>query len=545
MKNNYENRNVLAGVYYRLSKEDGDKIESDSISNQRLLVTEYASEHGIPIIEEYVDDGYTGSNFDRPDFIRLMSDIEKEIINCIIIKDFSRLGRDYIEMGRLIMRTFPAIGVRIIAINDNYDSINGMDASDEITIPFKNLINDSYCRDISMKVRSQLDNKRKNGQFIGAFAAYGYIKDENDHNHLVIDETASEVVQLIFNMKLDGFNNLQIARKLSELSIPTPYEYKRMMNPNFKNGFSAKYNCNWSDMTVDRILKNEIYTGVLIQGKRRKINYKVKKITNVSSGEWYRTEGAHEAIIPREIFDIVQNLFKRDTRTAPGQDNVSLLSGFVKCADCGQNLIKRSSSYKGEKYFYYHCSSYAKDRSCTSHNIREDKLIDAVKIQIKNVANMLKDNEEIICRIKSTPNDRVSVKLINGQIESVTNEIKRYENMKAKLYMDFKDGLFDDSEFMDMNSNFSNRISEQKEALVKLQEKRSRLINLNISSIPWIKLLLECKDLDDIDRRMLIMIIDSVVVYDKNRIEVKFTNNDEFNELMSVINDIRNKEIVA
>lgn len=545
MKDIFDDSVIKAAAYFRLSRDDGDKMESDSITNQRLLVSEYALEHGITISEEYVDDGYTGSNFDRPDYLRLISDIEEGRINCVIIKDFSRLGRNYIEMGKLMTQYFPAVGVRLISVNDNYDSSREMNASDEIVIPFKNLINDAYCRDISLKVRSQLDNKRKNGQFIGAFAAFGYIKDPEDHNHLVIDETASEVVQLIFNMKLDGYSTLRICSKLSEMSIPTPFEYKRMMNPEYKNGFQPKYCSGWAANTVDRILRNEIYTGVLLQGKRRKINYKLNKITDVNPRNWYRTENAHEAIIPKTIFDYVQKLTTIDTRTAPADEKMALLSGFVKCADCGQNMIHRSSTVGGKKYFYYHCSSYAKDKSCTSHNINEQCLIDAVESQIMQIANMLKESESIIRRIKSASDDRVSIKLINGQIEVATNDIKRYENMKAKLYMDFKDGLFDASEFEDINSNFSGKIKKQKEALEVLRDKKERLLKLSSNSIPWINALLEKGSIETIDRRLLVLLVDRIVVYDKNRIEVIFSNNDEFMEFMDVVNDIRSREAIA
>lgn len=545
MKDIFSDSVIKAAAYFRLSRDDGDKMESDSITNQRLLVSEYAFDQGITISEEYVDDGYTGSNFDRPEYLRLISDIKEGRINCVIIKDFSRLGRNYIEMGKLMTQYFPAVGVRLISVNDNYDSSREMNASDEIVIPFKNLINDAYCRDISLKVRSQLDNKRKNGQFIGAFAAYGYMKDPENHNHLVIDETASEVVQLIFNMKLDGYSTLRICRKLSEMSIPTPFEYKRMMNSEYKNGFQAKYSSSWAANTVDRILRNEIYTGVLLQGKRRKINYKLNKITDVNPKNWYRTENAHEAIIPKTIFDYVQKLTNIDTRTAPTEEKMALLSGFVKCADCGQNMIHRSSTVSGKKYFYYHCSSYARDKSCTSHNINEQCLIDAVESQIKQIANMLKESESIIHRVKSASDDRVSIKLINGQIEVATNDIKRYENMKTKLYMDFKDGLFDASEFEDINSNFSGKIKKQKEALEVLRDKKERLLKLSSNSIPWINALLEKGNIETIDRRLLVLLVDRIVVYDKNRIEVIFSNNDEFMEFMDVVNDIRNREAIA
>ena len=196
-------KNIKAAGYYRLSRDDGDKSESDSITNQKSLISEYAEKNKLSLEDEYVDDGYSGTNFDRPGFIRMMNDIRNGDINCIIIKDFSRLGRNYIEMGKYMTKIFPSMGVRLISINDNYDSLRDNDVSDQIIIPFKNLINDAYCRDISMKIRSQLDIKRKNGQYIASFPLYGYEKDPDNHNHLIIDTVAAEAVQLIFNLKLD------------------------------------------------------------------------------------------------------------------------------------------------------------------------------------------------------------------------------------------------------------------------------------------------------------------------------------------------------
>ena len=191
-------KDLKACGYFRLSREDGDKAESDSIKNQKIMVRDFAERNGIAHIEEYVDDGFTGTNFNRPSFLRLWEDIKAGKINCIIVKDLSRLGRNYIEMGKYLTQWFPQFGVRIIAINDNYDSLDEQNISNQIIVPFKNLINDAYCRDMSIKVRSQLDMKRRNGKFIGSFAVYGYEKDANDHNKLVIDETAAKVVEMIF-----------------------------------------------------------------------------------------------------------------------------------------------------------------------------------------------------------------------------------------------------------------------------------------------------------------------------------------------------------
>ena len=367
-------KGIKACGYFRLSREDGDKSESDSIKNQRILVRDYASKNGFTLIEEYVDDGFTGTNFNRPSFLRLWEDIKAERINCVIVKDLSRLGRNYIEMGKYLTQWFPQFGVRIIAINDNYDSSDEQNTSNQIIVPFKNLINDAYCRDMSIKVRSQLDMKRKMGKFIGSFAAYGYEKDEKDHNKLVIDETAGKVVEMIFNMKLDGYSTLRIVQKLDELGIPTPLEYKRACGKNFNSGFRSKLDSKWSVSSVNRILKNEIYTGTMVQGKHRKINYKVKKSVDVSKQDWIRVENTHEAIVPRGLFEVVQRLMEKDTRVSPNCESVYALSGLVKCADCGQNMIRRMTSRAGKKYYYYYCTTYKYHGGCSSHNISEKVL---------------------------------------------------------------------------------------------------------------------------------------------------------------------------
>ena len=304
--------------YLRLSRDDGDKAESDSIQNQRELINDFLKKHPeIKKVQEYVDDGYSGTNFDRPNFMRMMAEIEKGHIDCVIVKDLSRLGRNYIEMGKYLERIFPMYGVRVIAINDNYDTANESSDADQIVIPFKNLINDAYCRDISMKIRSQLDVKRKNGQFIGSFATYGYMKDPKNKNHLIIDEYAANVVRMIFNMKLEGYSAGTIADHLNESKVLTPMEYKRFCGLNFNGGFQISTDPIWHPNTVTRILKNEVYLGIAVQGKNRKINYKVKESRPIDESKWIRVPGSHDPIIPKEIFDTVQNMLRLDTRTSP------------------------------------------------------------------------------------------------------------------------------------------------------------------------------------------------------------------------------------
>ena len=277
-------KDYKAAIYLRLSKEDGDfsisgeKLESDSISNQRMLIKEYLKKHPeITVVKEYCDDGFTGANFERPDFNRMMEAVRAGLVDCIVVKDLSRFGREYIEAGDYIQKIFPRLGIRFIAINDNYDSAQPGAADNELVLPFKNLMNDSYCRDISIKVRSNLDAKRRNGQFVGSRVVFGYLRSPDNKNQLVIDPVAAPVVQDIFKWKIEGLSPAQIADRLNDANVPSPIEYKKANGSKQRTCFQTKKVALWSAVAIYRILKNEIYTGTLVQGKTTSPNHKVKK----------------------------------------------------------------------------------------------------------------------------------------------------------------------------------------------------------------------------------------------------------------------------
>lgn len=296
MENKQFKKIYHAAIYVRLSKEDGDvagacKAESNSISNQKEFIRDFLKDkEDIVVVSERVDDGYSGSNFERPSFKLMLEDIKKGIVDCVVVKDLSRFGREYIDSGRYIERLFPALGVRFIAINDGYDSLDGKDQSDEIIIPFKNLINDAYCRDISVKIRSHLEVKRKNGEFIGSFAPYGYRKDEENRNRLVIDPVAAGVVREIFRMKLHGMSQDAIAGRLNETGVLSPMEYKNASGSNYQTSFKTGERALWSSVTVRRILENEFYIGNLVQGRQTTPNHKVKKPVVKPEKDWVRVE---------------------------------------------------------------------------------------------------------------------------------------------------------------------------------------------------------------------------------------------------------------
>ena len=306
-----------AAIYVRLSKEDGDvatagKRESNSISNQKDLIKNFLKDKkDIVVVSERVDDGYSGSNFERPAFQMMLEDIKKGIVDCVVVKDLSRFGREYIDAGKYIERLFPALGVRFIAVNDHYDSLEGKSQADEIVIPFKNLINDAYCRDISIKIRSHLEVKRKNGEYIGAFTPYGYQKDSDNKNKLVIDVYAAGIVKEIYRMKLSGMSQTAIANAWNKQGVLSPMEYKHSLGIRIQDNFKTHEQAEWSTMSVKRILGNEVYTGTL-----------------------------------------VQRLLGIDTRTSPNEEKVYPLSGLVVCGDCGAMMIKRDVPAGGKVYAY-------------------------------------------------------------------------------------------------------------------------------------------------------------------------------------------------
>lgn len=532
-------KEMKACGYYRLSREDGDKAESDSIKNQKVLVEDYAAAKGFSLVNEYADDGFTGTNFNRPSFNRLMEDVQAGKVNCIIVKDLSRLGRNYIEMGRYMTRIFPSMGVRLIAINDGYDSIDDENASNQIIVPFKNLINDAYCRDMSMKIRSQLDLKRRMGKFIGSFSTYGYEKDPEDHNHLIIDETAAKVVELIFNMKLDGFGSLAIAKKLNEMKVPTPLEYKRICGLNYACGFRSSQDAAWSVTAINRILRNEIYAGIMIQGKRRKINYKVRQVVSVGREEWIRVENTHEAIVPKELFDVVQTLMKMDTRTPQRGEGVHVLSGILKCGTCGQNMIRRVSESRGKKYHYYHCSTYKHSKACTSHLISEAGLLENVLAAVQVTLGLLAKAEGVLRELENVPNDVIGIRLLEGQIEAQTREINRYNDLKVKLYVDMTDGVISRDEYREINSSFTSKIDSLRFALTENEKRKEKKLALNVRDVPWIREFLAFRNMTKLDRRMAVTLLESVTVDSGDVIRIRFHHAEEMEEIIAVANSAR------
>ena len=341
-------------LYIRLSREDDeDKSESNSVTNQRILLQEYLKNKSEFVIYDiYIDDGYSGTDFNRPGFQRLLQDMKENKFNTLIVKDLSRLGRNYIEVGNYIEQIFPLFKIRFIAVNDNIDSFKDPTSVNNVIVPFKNLMNDEYCRDISMKIRSSFNTKKRNGQFVGAWAPYGYIKDPKNKYHLIIDDEPAQIVKLIFKMALEGKGRQTIAKELNQMGVINPTGYKqKVLKLNYTNLSATTFgnDYSWTNTSISQILKNRVYVGDLVQCKERVISYKIHKTIKNEKEDWIIVENTHEPIIDRQDFNKIQDLLlSRDTRVEKNGE-LSMFAGHIRCADCKRAMNKKTLSNKSRQ----------------------------------------------------------------------------------------------------------------------------------------------------------------------------------------------------
>lgn len=541
MKNKQFKKIYHAAIYVRLSKEDGDvagasKAESNSISNQKELIRNFLKDkEDIVVVSERVDDGYSGSSFERPGFQQMLEDIRRGAVDCVIVKDLSRFGREYIDTGRYIERLFPALGVRFIAVNDHYDSLRGDGQGDEILVPFKNLINDAYCRDISVKIRSHLEVKRRNGEFIGAFAPYGYQKDGEDRHRLVVDAYAAGVVRDIFRMKLHGMSQDAIAGKLNRDGILSPMEYKNSRGINFRTAFRVKAASGWSPVAVRRILENEVYIGNLVQGRQSTPNHKVKKSIRKDKGDWVRVEKNHEPVVSERDFAVVQKLLGMDTRTAPDREGVYLLSGIAVCGDCGAPMVRKVSSVNGKRYCYYICSGHKAGGSCGPHRIPVQALEDAVFVLLKRHIGCILDLERVLEYAGTVPFRDLDVRKLEERREKLLGEAERCRELRMMLYEDMKDGVITKEDYVELHAAYEARGKEAQEAAGKAEREIRAVLEGDEDKYRWISYFKEYRDIGELTRNVVVALISEVRVYDRENIEVVFDFADQYRQALEYV----------
>ncbi len=471
---------------------------------------------------------YLTSAFDRPEFKRMIGDIEAGRVNCVVVKDLSRFGRDYIESGRYIQKVFPALSVRFIALTDHFDSISADTGESSIVLPVKNFINDSYCRDISTKVRSQFAVKYKNGECIAAFAAYGYRKSDTDKNRLVIDEYAAENVRRIFAWKIEGLALSAIAEKLNSLGILSPKEYKKSMGLSYNGGFSGTGRSGWGGTTIKRILTNEVYLGHMVQGKTEKVNYKVKKHTAKPEGEWVKVENTHEAIVSADDFAVVQHLLKADGRKSPDSGTPSPFMGILFCGDCGEQMVRRVIRYKDTAKVYYICSTKNRGEGCSRHSIEESVLKGIVCESIRKFANSFLKEKELFDRAVQYETNFEAVARYDREIGRLKKEQDKYYSLCSGLYEDLREGVVTKEEFERLHSGFSQKGKELEAAMQKQEQLIKDMFKKGALSAGRLKTFQDCVELREIDRHTLSSLVRRIDVYENRQVVIDFYFMDTF-----------------
>ena len=541
-------------IYLRLSKEDDDlscssgaKSESNSISNQRKLIYDFMKLHPeLELYDEYKDDGKSGSNFDRAEFQRMMKDIEAGKVNCVVVKDQSRFGRDYIDVGKYKEKIFPKLGVRFITINEGYDSLSAT-SSDDLAFTINSFVYDFYIRDISTKIRTNLTAKKQNGEYAGAFVAYGYVKDSNDKSKLVVDQFAADIVRDIFRWKIEGLSPQNIAVRLNELGIPSPAEYKKLSGSNYKTSFQTSSKAVWSHVSVRRILKNEIYLGVMIQGKRTTPNYKTKTVVTKAESEWLRVEGTHEAIISVRDFELVQELLRDDTHCRAGDVTVPVYAGRIYCGDCGATAVRKTVSYAGKRYVYYVCNANKHDKTvCSRHSIREDILGQVIYQTVRHQIDLLLDVDKALRQFENLSWEKHKLKQLDASIEIQEEVVRKNNTLRLGIYEDLRAGLLDRSEYESLKKELAERIAEATAAIEKLNKEKREILDGVSKQQSWIEQFRQYENVTELTRPMVIHLIERINIFEDSNIEIVFRHRNQIEEILRFISEqTTDKKVLA
>ena len=504
-------------LYLRLSREDGDKTESDSVANQRTLLEAYAADHPeLCIVDEFVDDGYSGSNFERPAFQNLFRELEQGTINCVLVKDLSRFGRNYIEVGRYLERIFPVMRVRLIAVTDNYDSQSAWKTSDSIMVPMRNLLNDAYCRDISVKIKSQLAVKRKRGDFVGSFATYGYQKNPSNHTKLIVDELAAETVQNIFHWKINGMSNQGIANRLNAKKVPSPAARKLQSGAKLSLHFRKSDEPPWSAKAVDRILHNEVYIGKLVQGKTRRLDYRSKKKLNVPMRDWVIVDNTHEAIIDKETFEIVQKI-RSGKRRPTKMGDMPMFSGLLYCADCGSKMtFHRQMAQSAEKHNFV-CSNYRHNsKSCTMHYIRNVVVEQIVLENLKEVIRYVSDYEDEFVQMVMDTDMRQRNKELSQKKKRLTeihSRIQELDKIFQRIYEDNISGKLSDERFMKLSKGYEEEQHTLQEEQTSLEKELQKEEKQSVDVKQFLSVVRKYTNLTELTPEIVHEFIDKIIVH--------------------------------
>lgn len=541
------------GIYLRLSVEDNGKKDADSMENQKNLLMEYVSARPYLMLTDiYMDNGFTGTDFERPEFNRMLQDARDGRINCIVVKDLSRLGRNYVEAGDYIEKVFPFLGIRFIAVNDHYDS-DSLTSGDELGASLKNVVNDVYAKDISRKVGTAMKQKRLRGEYIGNYAPYGYLKDPQDKNHLIIDQEIAPIVVEIFELRAKGDGINTIARILNERDIPSPgrLRYERgIITNNNKKGSGLL----WSRHVLSDLLKNVVYIGNLAQGRSASCLYKGIPFHWTEESEWDLVENTHEAIISPELWKRVQEVTARKSREAkeshgkyadlPKRENP--YGSLLRCADCGR-VIKQVHAYNTSKrngtsvYYNYKCPENIElgDTACPKKNIRAADLDEAVLATIRKQMEIFMDTQKILKELIAQEKETAKQEAPIAKVKDIQKEIDRRKGLCTALYTDLKEGILTQDEYFYAKMRYQEEIDSLEKELQELKSIRGKASEAVQGEKKWEQLISKYYKAQTLNPAMMEAIVKEIKLYADNSISIEFRYMNEFEELLQECERIR------
>ena len=507
-----------AALYCRLSVDDGNYGGSVSIDTQKVLLEQYCKDHAITSYTFYCDDGYSGTNFDRPSFQRMYSDIQSGRINLVIVKDLSRFGRNYVDTG-MYVQEFTDNNIRFIAADDNYDSlVNG----DDLLFPIKNVVNEMYARDVSKKTKAAKKAKARDGQFIGSKAPFGYKLDPANRHHLIVDEPAASVVKRIFRLAAEGIGYNKTAKLLREEKVLTPIAYFNQQNPDYFKSDYWRKEFDWHVTSIRAILENEVYLGHLVYGKRRNKSIKSKEKVKNPKEDWIIAKNCHEPIISQELWDTVHRILSAKHRPAKNGE-VQMFAGLLYCSDCGHCLTYSQKQRKDGTYHgAYSCWMYKTHGKeyCSSHYITFDTIYDIVLTDIRHnlfhYRNNKKHFREFLSRKYMSMKDKAAEQ-VREEYEQKLRRCDELDRIICKLYEDNALGKIPDSRYVLMMNGYEDEQAELKKSLVPLREQLDVYQSAADSTERFIKVIQQYTTVEKLDAAILNELIDKIVVHHKEQ----------------------------
>ena len=530
--------NFLTAIYARLSIEDNG-IDGDSIENQIYIIRQHIKKNPeLQVIDQFVDNGQTGTNFDRPGFTAMMDAIRKGKINCIVVKDLSRFGRNYLETGNYLEKIFPYLGIRFISVTDHFDSLHA-GKNDTLLVPLKSILHDTYAKDISKKVSTAIDIKKKSGKYMGKIPPYGYVRDTEDRYKLVVHPKRAETVRQIFRWRLEGAGPVTIAHRLNDMEIPTQFQIR------FEEGHAdGKPNALWHGSAVTDILKNPCYLGCIVERKGSNALYKGKNHTMIPVSEWKLIENTHEPIIDKKIFYQVRTLLEESQQkkrkqleeNAHRQRTENILSGIVRCGICGGGIHRDGGQFKKDGtlvHYSFSCSNkYIKTNGCPSKAVFEQDLLDCVFEACKKQLDLLVDMDALLTDLSDTIAHDPYYEKLNSAVMDMENERHKLRRKRNELYADYKEGLLSDKDYEFAKYKYMTDCERLERKISAAQQEQKEAHNAPTVNADWMKQLLEFKNATSLTKEMCTAMVEKIVVYE-DTVSVHFTFASEYDRAVS------------